>query len=89
MAKLTRPACIHVSMGQLESLYTTLPRLYVQHYTGRGSAQSRVDALQIFLSSSPLFVQYAAHLILVQLAHQRAGDEVVAMHGHHQRPAVR
>lgn len=32
---------------------------------------------------------YTAYLILVQLAHQRAGDEVVAVHCHHQRAAVR
>lgn len=35
------------------------------------------------------FLFYTSHLILVQLAHQRAGDEVVTMHRHHQRSAVR
>lgn len=34
------------------------------------------------------FSFYTSHLILVQLAHQRAGDEVVTMHCHHQRTAV-
>lgn len=68
------PSCIS-SIAQVEGLHTALQ-------ISRFLLTSLCSMLQRFLSCG-------AHLILVQLAHQWAGDEVVTMHGHHQRPAVR